>query len=158
MNYLQLQLLEYAYKCITEDSSEKYQLIIKSNDDIFTAKTFLVDEYNSVKFQIYSPNSYDFYVEKTISYSNENPFFIVRQFIYDKILKNPFGSKSKLVIKSPEIFFKEISDFILSLEIKHDFKMPKIFYHYESMINENLKLDFVQVHDDSFVPISVKFI
>ncbi|WPC08782.1 hypothetical protein [Globicatella sp. PHS-GS-PNBC-21-1553] len=156
MNYLQLQLLDYAFFTITQNSKFDYKLVIKSSDDVFEAKTFTKNDYGTIEWKIYSPNSHSTYIEKYTNFEDGNPFYEIRRYIYNVILKN-YGQNNDRVIHFPEIYFNEMIEFIQQMEINHEFEMPEIFYNYQSLINKEINLKFVKSFENEYTPLSVVF-
>lgn len=156
MNYIQIQLLDYAFYTITENSKFDYKLVIKSSDDLFHAKTFSKNDYGNIEWKIYNTNSYINYIEKYITLNSGNPFYEIRMYVHKEILRND-GQNKNLAINSPEIYFNEIIEYIMQMEINHEFKMPEIFYNYQSLKNKEINFNFVQSFENEYTPLSVVF-
>jgi len=157
MNKLQIQLLEYSFKVLSDlfdirnQEDKSFELVYKSKDDLFTASVL---KYTGAgKLEFYVPDDNISSYNKKIAPDNSSIFQKVRSAVWEA--NKGFNGLFSLV-DHPELLLDRLTHLVSNvLENNDDTNTyPFTLYNYKSLIHD-FELGFVNDENLSFKPVSL---
>lgn len=133
------------------NENKTFNLVFKSENDIFTASTLNYGQFNTLEFYTLSD---DISIYKESLFLEQNSIF---QKVRNAVFEANSGFRGLLSLANyPELLLKKLIQIVTEVINNTDdvTTYPFVLYNYESLIN-NYKLEFVDDNDLSLKPISL---